>query len=177
MWHAVGSSRNLTLVSVMNPTAVLRTFEWSRLHLISGFNTATTSTSRCYTNPDQRVLGRCRNGCRWIVRAWPHLHVILFTRLSRLLVTPIELLKIRQQVAAAQGMAPTNAELARTMFQTHGIRGLYRGVTATALRDAGYGWYFMVVSFVHFFLDSKYLKFGSMRPQFASQAVTLLPQV
>jgi solute carrier family 25 (mitochondrial carnitine/acylcarnitine transporter), member 20/29 len=43
--------------------------------------------------------------------------------------------------------SPTNWELGRTLLREQGIRGLYRGVTLTAIRDSGYGAYFLVVSY------------------------------
>lgn len=33
-------------------------------------------------------------------------------------------------------------EVALTIFKKHGLRGLYRGISSTALRDIGYGAYF-----------------------------------
>jgi solute carrier family 25 carnitine/acylcarnitine transporter 20/29 len=66
------------------------------------------------------------------------------------LVTPIELLKIRQQVAAAEGQPMlTTYDTARQVFRESGLRGLYRGITTTALRDIGYGVYFLTVSPLH----------------------------
>ncbi|KXN86207.1 Mitochondrial carnitine/acylcarnitine carrier protein CACL, partial [Leucoagaricus sp. SymC.cos] len=58
---------------------------------------------------------------------------------SSILTTPIELIKIRQQSLLTQ---TTARSVARQIYRIHGIRGLYRGVTATALRDCGYGAYF-----------------------------------
>ena len=36
----------------------------------------------------------------------------------------------------------TAGEVALGIFKQHGLKGLYRGITATALRDSGYGAYF-----------------------------------
>ncbi|PPQ95978.1 hypothetical protein CVT26_016194 [Gymnopilus dilepis] len=56
-----------------------------------------------------------------------------------LLVTPVEHVKIRQQAC----LTPTSAgQVALQIFRQGGIPALYRGVTATALRDTGYGAYF-----------------------------------
>ncbi|RXW16684.1 hypothetical protein EST38_g9168 [Candolleomyces aberdarensis] len=57
----------------------------------------------------------------------------------RIITTPTELIKIRQQSL----LVPTTArQIAWQIFRENGIRGLYRGITATALRDTGYGAYF-----------------------------------
>jgi len=56
-----------------------------------------------------------------------------------LISTPVELLKIRQQGMLTQISIGT---LLLQIMRTQGIRGLYRGITATALRDLGYGTYF-----------------------------------
>ncbi|KAJ3576537.1 hypothetical protein NP233_g368 [Leucocoprinus birnbaumii] len=58
---------------------------------------------------------------------------------SSIITTPIELIKIRQQSSFAR---TTARSVAWQIYRTHGLRGLYRGVTATALRDCGYGAYF-----------------------------------
>lgn len=58
---------------------------------------------------------------------------------SSIITTPIELIKIRQQTSFVR---TTARSVAWQIYQLHGIRGLYRGVTATALRDCGYGAYF-----------------------------------
>ncbi|TEB31327.1 mitochondrial carrier [Coprinellus micaceus] len=58
---------------------------------------------------------------------------------SSLITTPTELIKIRQQSL----LVPTTArQVAWQIFREQGVRGLYRGVGATALRDVGYGAYF-----------------------------------
>lgn len=65
---------------------------------------------------------------------------------SRLIASPTELIKIRQQNVLANDPANAPAfKVAMTIFKQHGIRGLYRGLTATALRDTGYGTYFLTV--------------------------------
>jgi hypothetical protein len=44
-------------------------------------------------------------------------------------------------------LTPTKArQVALKIFQENGIRGLYRGMPVTALRDCGYGAYFAAVS-------------------------------
>jgi solute carrier family 25 carnitine/acylcarnitine transporter 20/29 len=44
-------------------------------------------------------------------------------------------------------LTPTTVRsVALQLYQAHGIPGLYRGLTATVLRDCGYGAYFFAVS-------------------------------
>lgn len=52
-------------------------------------------------------------------------------------------MKIRQQNVL--GGRTSTAKVAVDILKRSGIRGLYRGLTATALRDTGYGAYFMAV--------------------------------
>ncbi|EMD39377.1 hypothetical protein CERSUDRAFT_113021 [Gelatoporia subvermispora B] len=70
--------------------------------------------------------------------------------IGSIVTTPIELIKIHQQsfVSAVSSTShvhaqPTNArDVARHVMRRYGLRGFYRGITATALRDVGYGAYF-----------------------------------
>lgn len=56
---------------------------------------------------------------------------------------PIELIKIRQQNMLESGLGSVSAsKLIHTIHQENGLKGLFRGLTATALRDIGYGAYF-----------------------------------
>ncbi|KAF8909237.1 carnitine/acyl carnitine carrier [Gymnopilus junonius] len=56
------------------------------------------------------------------------------------LVTPVEHIKVRQQAC----LTPTSTrQIALQIFREGGIPALYRGITATALRDTGYGAYFV----------------------------------
>ncbi|KAF8638409.1 hypothetical protein AX17_002234 [Amanita inopinata Kibby_2008] len=58
---------------------------------------------------------------------------------SSLVTTPTELIKILQQ----DQLIPTSSrQIALQILKEEGICGLYRGITATALRDCGYGAYF-----------------------------------
>lgn len=68
---------------------------------------------------------------------------LFFLSLFRSIVTtPTELIKIRQQSM----LTPTKArQVALKIFRENGIRGLYRGMPVTALRDCGYGAYFAAV--------------------------------
>lgn len=65
--------------------------------------------------------------------------------LSSLITTPAELIKIHQQslVRTAHSPAPLrDRDVVLHTWRHHGIRGFYRGIGATALRDVGYGAYF-----------------------------------
>lgn len=68
--------------------------------------------------------------------------------IGSLITTPTELIKVRQQSTVAPTSIatvfrpPTFYEVAQKIVRTQGITGLYRGITATALRDTGYGAYF-----------------------------------
>lgn len=64
---------------------------------------------------------------------------------SSIVTAPTELIKIRQQAL----LTPTTArQVARQIFREQGVRGLYRGLPVTALRDCGYGAYFAAVCFI-----------------------------
>ncbi|KAH9479288.1 Solute carrier family 25 member 47-B [Psilocybe cubensis] len=58
---------------------------------------------------------------------------------SSIVTTPTELIKIRQQSLLTQSTA---RQVGLQIFKEGGLSALYRGVTATALRDCGYGAYF-----------------------------------
>jgi solute carrier family 25 carnitine/acylcarnitine transporter 20/29 len=60
--------------------------------------------------------------------------------------TPTELIKIRQQTLSKPSTARA---VALQMIKQGGIRALYRGLSATALRDFGYGAYFAAVNDHH----------------------------
>ncbi|EIW69903.1 hypothetical protein TREMEDRAFT_71447 [Tremella mesenterica DSM 1558] len=57
------------------------------------------------------------------------------------LTCPIELIKVRQQ-SAPPHLDPSIVSILRSIVRTEGVRGLYRGFSATALRDIAYGPYF-----------------------------------
>ncbi|KAL1742899.1 mitochondrial carrier domain-containing protein, partial [Schizophyllum fasciatum] len=59
---------------------------------------------------------------------------------SSIVTTPTELVKIRQQALATRTSTP---RVALAILRETGLRGLYRGITTTALRDIGYGHYFV----------------------------------
>lgn len=59
---------------------------------------------------------------------------------SALVTTPTELVKIRQQQCTAPG-----GRSALAIARAAGVGGLYRGAVPTALRDCGYGAYFVAV--------------------------------
>ncbi|CAE6365761.1 unnamed protein product [Rhizoctonia solani] len=62
--------------------------------------------------------------------------------LASLIATPTELIKIRQQANTSTGAQPSAWSVAKGLWRSHGVRGLYRGVSSTAMRDMSYGAYF-----------------------------------
>ncbi|QRW16756.1 mitochondrial carrier protein [Rhizoctonia solani] len=62
--------------------------------------------------------------------------------LASLIATPTELIKIRQQANTSAGAQPSAWVVAKDLWRSHGVRGLYRGVSSTAMRDMSYGAYF-----------------------------------
>lgn len=81
-------------------------------------------------------------------RACQCAYILLFFRTyqsirrRRIITTPTELIKIRQQALLTRTSA---LRVTRQIIQEHGLRGLYRGIAVTALRDCGYGAYFFAV--------------------------------
>lgn len=67
----------------------------------------------------------------------------LFLVPCRIVTTPTELIKIRQQSLLTR---TTARKVALQILQENGVAGLYRGITVTALRDCGYGAYFAAVN-------------------------------
>jgi hypothetical protein len=67
---------------------------------------------------------------------------------ARIIMSPVELIKIQQQTITSRDspLAKSALQVASRIYRRHGIRGLYRGVVSTALRDLGYGSYFAMVS-------------------------------
>lgn len=65
------------------------------------------------------------------------------TQPCRIVTTPTDLIKIRQQSLLMQ---TTAWEVGLQIFRENGITGLYRGLVVTALRECSYGAYFVVVS-------------------------------
>ncbi|XP_076952035.1 mitochondrial arginine transporter BAC2-like [Bidens hawaiensis] len=70
--------------------------------------------------------------------------------LQSLMLSPIELIKIRLQLQTRnQNMEKGPLSVARTIITTEGWRGMYRGLTITALRDApSHGFYFWTYEFM-----------------------------
>lgn len=60
---------------------------------------------------------------------------------SRLIACPTELIKIRQQ-SAPPHLYPSTLSVFTDILRQGGVRGLYRGFSATAMRDVAYGPYF-----------------------------------
>lgn len=75
--------------------------------------------------------------------------------IQSLILSPVELVKIRLQL---QGNVTANKysnihrgplEVARSIFKNEGLRGMYRGLTITVLRDApAHGFYFWTYEYV-----------------------------
>jgi len=59
---------------------------------------------------------------------------------TSLITTPTELIKIQQQNSLLEKLSIKTIVLRK--YKQRGVRGLYRGITATVLRDVGYGAYF-----------------------------------
>lgn len=74
-----------------------------------------------------------------------HLQETWLRRSPSIITTPTDLIKIHQQsqILASRTAQPLSAvEVALGIVKKQGWRGLYRGITPTALRDIGYGAYF-----------------------------------
>ncbi|KAF7317767.1 hypothetical protein MKEN_00864500 [Mycena kentingensis (nom. inval.)] len=67
------------------------------------------------------------------------------------ITTPTELIKIRQQQCTGD---TTARGIAAGIYQAGGLRALYRGAAATAMRDCGYGAYFLSYEATLRFLSS-----------------------
>ncbi|PWN23807.1 mitochondrial carrier [Microstroma glucosiphilum] len=64
--------------------------------------------------------------------------------ISSLLTTPIELIKIREQLdCSTKGAKPQTLTIIKQLWAKRRLAGLYRGLGATCLRDLGYGPYFL----------------------------------
>ena len=78
------------------------------------------------------------------------IHDLIYHRTRRLITSPAELIKTQQQLmqAAASHSGTLNTgdlsayAVTRRILREYGVRGLFRGITSTALRDIGYGTYF-----------------------------------
>ncbi|XP_021846858.1 mitochondrial arginine transporter BAC2 [Spinacia oleracea] len=73
--------------------------------------------------------------------------------LQSLILSPVELLKIRLQLKQTTNVGPSTkngpTKLAKTIYKTEGLRGLYRGLTITVLRDApAHGLYFWTYEYM-----------------------------
>ncbi|PWN32302.1 mitochondrial carrier [Meira miltonrushii] len=64
---------------------------------------------------------------------------------SALITSPIELIKIRQQLSynSTNQRQPSTLQVIRDIWRKRGVRGLYRGLGTTSIRDLGYGPYFL----------------------------------
>jgi len=100
-------------------------------------------------------FSRCRKWDRLFVRT-AFLSRMVLEQFNRIVTTPTDLIKIRQQSLLVRSSA---RKVALQIFREHGIKGLYRGIAVTALRDCGYGAYFATV----LVLFSQSLMIGSDR--------------
>lgn len=67
--------------------------------------------------------------------------------LQSLMLTPVELIKIRLQLQHQSNCGPVS--LAKTILRKQGLKGLYKGLTITVLRDApAHGLYFWTYEYV-----------------------------
>ncbi|KAA8541807.1 hypothetical protein F0562_022959 [Nyssa sinensis] len=72
------------------------------------------------------------------------------------IITPVELLKIRLQLQTQKHAKPQQADfhkgplrVARSIFKAEGLRGIYRGLTVTLIRDApSHGLYFWTYEYM-----------------------------
>ncbi|CAO1629869.1 unnamed protein product [Sympodiomycopsis kandeliae] len=64
---------------------------------------------------------------------------------SSFITSPIELLKIREQLDySSKGAKPQTLQILKSIWKNeNGLKGLYRGLRVTCLRDLGYGPYFL----------------------------------
>lgn len=81
----------------------------------------------------------------------------IVTIFQSLVTSPTELIKIQQQSIRTPtgGTAPTVQEVALDIWRRRGIRGIFRGITATAIRETGYGAYFGVYEGTLMLLSSR----------------------
>ena len=90
--------------------------------------------------------------CSYVVSTLlPDFSCVHHQRMLRLITSPAELIKTQQQLmqaaASSAGVLSSSSDLSayavtRWILRDYGIRGLFRGITSTALRDIGYGTYF-----------------------------------
>lgn len=67
--------------------------------------------------------------------------------IQTLLLCPVELLKIRLQLTSGPNIGPVT--MAKDIFKKEGIRGIYRGLSVTVLRDApSHGVYFWTYEYM-----------------------------
>jgi hypothetical protein len=119
--------------------------EWIGFCILQVPNEASASEFRVCPNLGPSSTCRSRRWGRIRVRFFvPPQLALTSSHKKRVITTPTELIKIRQQNL----LIPTKARLVLyQIFRESGIVGLFRGYTATCLRDCGYGPYFAVVSF------------------------------
>ena len=71
------------------------------------------------------------------------------------ITSPIDLIKIRQQLSySAHAREPSTVQVVRDIWRKGGVRGIYRGLGSTCVRDIGYGPYFVAYEVINRFLLS-----------------------
>ncbi|KAI0685233.1 carnitine/acyl carnitine carrier [Cytidiella melzeri] len=77
--------------------------------------------------------------------------------LASLVTSPTELIKIQQQsIITPPGLtAPTVQQVALDIWRRRGIRGIFRGIAPTAIRETGYGAYFGVYEAILMYLSRR----------------------
>lgn len=73
----------------------------------------------------------------------PSLHTSVLMTERSFLTCPIERLKILQQAHPPHLPVPSTWTLLVSLLRNSGLRSLYRGITATLIRDTAYGPYFL----------------------------------
>ncbi|KZT56821.1 mitochondrial carrier [Calocera cornea HHB12733] len=69
--------------------------------------------------------------------------------LGSTIAAPVELVKIRQQNLLSTQAQPSTLAVVKEIWRKRGFTGLYRGFSATALRDSGGGPYFLTYEALH----------------------------
>jgi len=74
---------------------------------------------------------------------------------ASLITSPIDLIKIRQQLSFdVHAKEPSTVRVISEIWKQGGLRGLYRGLGCTCIRDVGYGPYFLSYEVINRFLLS-----------------------
>lgn len=75
--------------------------------------------------------------------------------MDSLITAPIDLIKIRQQLSGVHSTESRGmVEVIRDVWKQGGLRGIYRGLGCTCIRDLGYGPYFFSYEVINRYLVS-----------------------